>query len=817
MENNNDNRFDNTSGDAPRRTTLSRTHLSEAAQRQRRRARKMHIVRLMWLTLGALFVAMLIFFFLVYNGIIGYMPPVEELKNPKDRFASIIYTDDGKEMGRYYRHTGNRVYADYDEISQHVIDALVATEDERFEEHSGIDARALARAVFKTVLLRQKNAGGGSTITQQLAKQLYTPPSRGFIERAMQKPIEWMIALKLERFYSKEEILKMYLNQFDFLYNAVGIKSAAQVYFGKEARDLNLQEAALLVGMVKNPSYYNPRRNYDRALARRNTVFNQMVKTGKLTQAEADSLSQLPIELDFHRADHKDGMAPYFREELRRYLTANQPLREDYPSWDKQSYVTDSTEWAENPLYGWIAKNPKADGSFYDIYNDGLRIYTTIDSRMQTYAEEAVGEHMASLQKRFFNEKKNSKTAPYTSDQSELSAAARNKLINNAIRQSERWRVGKVAGLSDDEIMRQFDEPTSMTLFSYDGPKEQSMTPRDSILYTKHFLRTGFMSMDPRNGYVKAYVGGPDFHFFQYDMVSQGRRQVGSTIKPYLYSLAMEGGVFTPCSTLPNSQPVIQLPSGGTWMPRNAGKARIGENVDLRWALTNSNNWISARLITDPSIQPQRLVRYMHSLGITSNLDPVPSLSLGPAEISLREMVMAYSAFANEGRWSRPVYVTRIEDNNGNLLARFAPKQTEAISRQAYYRILSILLNVVDSGTGSRLRRAPYALTAQMGGKTGTTNSNSDGWFMGFTPELVSGAWVGGEERYIHFNTMANGQGAEMALPIYGKYMQKVYADKTLPYSQESRFTFPADVTICDFTGPEETVTEDATMGGIFD
>ena len=789
----------------------------QLVKKSRRRRRKMRFVRVLWYLIAAAFLAMLLFFVLVYNGVIGYMPPVEELKNPKDRFASIIYTDDGEEMGRFYRHTGNRVYADYDEISQHVIDALIATEDARFEDHSGIDVRALGRALFKTVLLRQKNAGGGSTITQQLAKQLYTPPSDGFMERAMQKPIEWMIALKLERYYSKEEIIKMYLNQFDFLYNAVGIKSAAQVYFNKDARDLNIQEAALLVGMVKNPAYYNPRRDMERARARRNVVFEQMVKAGKLTQAECDSLSALPIELDFHRADHKDGLAPYFREELRRYLTATKPERADYPSWDTQSYITDSVEWAENPLFGWIAKNPKPDGSFYDIYNDGLRIYTTIDSRMQQHAEDAVNEHMRSLQERFFKEKKNSPTAPYTSDRSELSDAQRNRLIKNAIRQSERYRVAKAAGLSDAEIDREFDTPVEMTLFGYDGAEERTMTPRDSILYTKHFLRTGFMSMDPRNGYVKAYVGGPDFHFFQYDMVSRGRRQVGSTIKPYLYSLAMEGGVFSPCSTLPNTQPVITLPDGKTWAPRNAGRARIGDNVDLRWALTNSNNWISARLITDESIQPQRLVRYMHSLGITSQLDPVPSLALGPCEISLREMVMAYSAFANEGRYARPVYVTRIEDNNGNVLARFTPHQTEAISEQAYYRILSMLLNVVDSGTGNRLRRAPYALTAQMGGKTGTTNSNSDGWFMGFTPELVSGVWVGGDERYIHFNTMANGQGAEMALPIYGKFMRSVYDDKSLPYSQDSKFVFPPNVSICDYYGPDEEETEETTVSEIFD
>ena len=778
---------------------------------------KKNIVRFAWVLLTIMFAAGISLLILVYNGIIGYMPPVEELKNPRDRFASVIYTDDGKEMVRYYRHTGNRVYADYDEISQNVVDALIATEDVRFEDHSGIDVRALGRAVFKTILMRQKNAGGGSTITQQLAKQLYSPQSEGFMERAMQKPIEWMIAVKLERYYSKEEIIKMYLNQFDFLYNAVGIKSAAQVYFNKAASDLNIQEAALLVGMVKNPSYYNPRRNEKRALARRNVVFEQMVKAGMLTQEECDSLSQLPIELHFRRVDHKDGIAPYFREELRRYLTITKPERDDYPSWDEQAYITDSIEWAENPLFGWVAKNPKADGSFYDIYNDGLRIYTTIDSRMQQYAEDAVQDHMSDLQNRFFREKKNSPSAPYTSNTTELSATTRKKLIHNAKTQSERYRIAKLRGLSDAEIDAEFNTPMHMTMFSYNGSEEKTMTPYDSILYTKHFLRTGFMSMDPRTGWVKAYVGGPDFRFFQYDMVSKGRRQVGSTIKPYLYSLAMEGGAFNPCSTLPNTQPVITLPDGNKWVPRNTGRSRIGDMVDLRWALTNSNNWISARLITDPSIQPKRLVNYMHSLGITSKLDAVPALSLGPCDISVREMVMAYSAFANEGRYSRPVYVTRIEDNNGNVLARFAPKQTEAISRQAYYRILSILLNVVDSGTGSRLRRAPYALTAQMGGKTGTTNSNSDGWFMGFTPELVSGVWVGGEERYIHFNTMANGQGAEMALPIYGKYMKKVYGDKTLPYSQESVFTFPDDVTICDSWGESVDETEETTVSSIFD
>lgn len=787
---------------------------------QKKAEKKGRIVRRLWLIFGCCVAAIMLFFILVYNGIIGYMPPVEELKNPKDRFASVIYTSDGVEMGRYYRNTGNRVYADYDEISQNVINALIATEDARFESHSGIDLRALGRTAVKTILMRQKNSGGGSTITQQLAKQLYTPPSNGLMSRAVQKPIEWMIALKLERYYSKEEIIKMYLNQFDFLYNAVGIKSAAKVYFNKDARNLSMSEAAMLVGMVKNPSYYNPVRHPQRALNRRNIVLQLLEKNGYISQEECDSLSALPIGLDFHRLDHNEGIAPYFREELRRCLTAKEPKRSNYPSWDVQHYIDDSIAWATNPVYGWIEKNPKADGSHYDIYSDGLHIHTTIDSRMQQHAQDAVKTHMSDLQRRFFREKKGSPSAPYTSNPAELSAAARKKIIQNAINQSERHRVAKVAGLSDAEIEKQFNTPFEMTVFTYNGPIDTVMTPRDSILYIKHYLRTGFMAMDPRSGHVKAYVGGPDFRFFQYDMVSRGKRQVGSTIKPFLYSLAMEGDEsgsdsFTPCSTLPNTQPVIQLPGQAPWLPRNSGKARIGEDVDLRWALTNSNNWISARLIQE--VGPAELVRYMHNMGITSQLPAVPSLALGGAEISLREMITGYSAFANYGSYVQPLYVTAITDNSGNVIATFRPNRTEAIGRQATYRILSILLNVVDSGTGNRLRRPPYSLTAQIGGKTGTTNDNSDGWFMGFTPELVAGVWVGGDERYIHFNTMANGQGAEMALPIFGRFMRAVFDDPKLHYDQNSRFTFPADINLCGNFEPDEPNAAEETVDGYFD
>lgn len=803
---------------------FSTDNKKSAANRKWARTKK--IVLGLWAFFGVLVFTGIIFLVLVYNGVIGYMPPIEELKNPKDTFASTVYSADGKVLGRYFRNTGNRVYADYDQISQNVVDALTSTEDSRFEEHSGIDMLALGRVAIKTLLLRDKSAGGGSTITQQLAKQLYTPPSDGMMSRAVQKPVEWMIALKLERYYSKEEIIKMYLNQFDFLYNAVGIKSAAQVYFGKNdkegATNLTVPQAALLVGMVKNPSYYNPVRHPERALARRNTVLSLMAQAGKISAEELETYKQEPLGLDFHRVDHKDGPAPYFREELRRYLTAKLPERSNYPSWDQQRFIDDSIAWENDPVYGWIEKNPKADGTKYDLYSDGLRIYTTIDSGMQAYAERAVREHMTYLQKKFFQEKKGSPSAPYTSNTNELSAEQRNKLINNAIRQSERYRVAKVANKSKEEIDKEFNTPTEMVVYSLNNVNgiDTVMTPRDSILYTKSFLRAGFMAMDPRTGHVKAYVGGPNFRFFQYDMVSRGKRQVGSTIKPYLYTLAMEGDEsgtdsYTPCSQLLNSQPSILLPDGSRWEPSNEGSSRRGEMVDLRWALTNSNNWISAKLIE--KVGAENLVRYMHNLGITSNLPATPALSLGSADISLREMVTAYSAFADAGSYAQPLYVTAITDNAGNVLAQFRPNKTEAIGRQAYYRILSILLNVVDSGTGNRLRRAPYSLTAQIGGKTGTTNDNSDGWFMGFTPELVAGTWVGGEERYIHFNRTRDGQGAEMALPIFGKFMKWLYDDPNQPYNQNTKFTFPADLNLCGNFVPEPDETIEETVEGYFD
>ncbi|MCH5224740.1 MAG: transglycosylase domain-containing protein [Muribaculaceae bacterium] len=796
---------------------------------QRRSQRNRTIVVWLWsifISIGCIAGIVLL---LIYNGVIGYMPPIEELEDPHDKLASVLIASDGStEMGRYFSGSGNRVNSDYESVSPHVIDALISTEDERYLDHSGIDFIALGRTGVKTLLLGDKSSGGGSTITQQLAKQLYSQPSANLFKRALQKPIEWMISIKLERFYTKEEIINMYLNRFDFLNNAVGIKTAANVYFHKEPSELKIEEAAMLVGMLKNPSLYNPVRFPERTTERRNVVIDQMVKAGKLSKTEADSIKALPLVLDYHRVDHKLGIAPYLREELRMMFAAQEPVKPDPSKYKSKlgytlalgQYNTDSIQWADNPLYGWLKKNPKPDGSLYDIYSDGLKIYTTIDPRMQQYAEEAVYKHLGgTLQPAFFKEKAGQVTGPYTTNGAELSRAGVMKLIDNAMKQTERWRLMKKAGFSEEEIRASFQEPYPMDIFAYEedengkfkpGSKTVTMTPYDSLLYMKSILRTGFMSMDPQTGYVKAYVGGPDYSYFQYDMVSRGRRQIGSTAKPFLYTLAMEQD-FTPCSMFLNSQPTF-----GNWSPRNSGSARIGEMVDLRWALTNSNNWISARLVYE--LGAKALANKMRMFGVTGHIDESLPLALGTVDVPIKEMVGGYSTFANKGLRVDPIFVTRIEDNQGNIIYSAAPHRTEVTGEDAYYKILSILMNVVDGGTAASLR-SRYGITAQMGGKTGTTNSNSDSWFMGFTPDLVSGVWVGGEERYIHFNTMALGQGARAALPIYGYYMQSVYADPKLPYSQDTRFEFPSDFNPCSgevYTSPEEEGIEEFSEG-IFD
>lgn len=758
------------------------------------------VIKGMWSAFGIFVAALFLLFILVYNGIIGYMPPIEELKNPSDMFASTIYSADGEEMGRFYRSKGNRVYVDFDQMSRHLSDALIATEDVRFESHSGIDARAIMRAVLKRVILRQKSAGGGSTITQQLAKQLYSPKSNNIFERALQKPIEWVIAMKLERYYTKDEIIKMYFNQFDFLNNAVGIKTAAYVYFGKDPRDLNIEESAMLVGMCKNPSYYNPLRHEERTRDRRNVVLEQMVKAGKLTQAECDSLKQLPIELAYHKVDHNDGLAPYFREELRRVMTATEPKPEEYGS-NRQAFEDDSIAWQENPLFGWCNKHKKPNGDNYDIYTDGLKIYTTIDSRMQAYAENAVKKHLGGyLQPAFIRERRGTKN-PYTNNTQELSAKAKQAVIKSAMRRTERHRAMKKAGYSEEEIEKSFNTPVEMHLFSYSGEIDTVMTPMDSLLYVKTFLRCGMMSMDPITGHVKAYVGGPNFKFFKYDMASRGRRQIGSTVKPFVYSYAVHNGGLTPCDVRPGGAPNVRW-YNDVWNPRG-----VGGTMTLKSALTHSTNSVSAGFMkgTSPNwieeegyyvFPPSELAKWMHSFGITGSWDIVPALSLGVSEITVQEMVSAYTAFANSGMRTPPIYVTRITDNQGNVLDEFTAKPDQVFNEDTFYKMLSMLMSVVDSGTGARLRSS-YNIKAEMGGKTGTTNFNADGWFMGFTPELVTGVWVGGEDRFIHFNGMAMGQGAAMALPIYGIYMRSVYGDSALPYSENVKFQFPAGFDPC--------------------
>ena len=747
--------------------------------------RKIFII-VLWALLLIGMLATYIIFSAISDGKIGYVPPIEELENPNLKFATQVISDDGKVLGTWSLSKENRLYVGYEDLSPNLVHALVATEDVRFSEHSGIDARAFMRAVIKRGVLMQKNAGGGSTITQQLAKQFYSPTADNVMERLLQKPIEWVIAVKLERYYTKEEILTMYLNKFDFLNNAVGIKTAAGTYFSKEPKDLSIEEAATLIGMCKNPSLYNPRRFNERTRGRRNVVLDQMRKAGYLTEAERDSLQALPLVLKYRPVDHNDGLATYFREYLRGVLNAKKPVKKNYRGWQMQKFYEDSLAWETNPLYGWCAKNKKKDGSNYNLYTDGLKIYTTINSRMQQYAEEAVQEHVAEyLQPRFFKEKKGRKTAPYTNQLTNEEVEA---ILNRSIRQSERRRVMKAAGYSDAEIMKAFNTPREMTVFTYQGEKDTIMTPLDSIKYYKHFLRAGFMSMDPITGYVKAYVGGPNYDNFKYDMAMVGRRQVGSTIKPYLYSLAMENG-FSPCDETRNVQATYFDENGIAWTPRNSSKKHYGEIVTLKWGLANSNNWISAYLMS--KLNPYELVRLIHSFGVLNKeIQPTISLCLGPCEISVGEMVSAYTAFVNKGIRTAPLFVTRIEDNDGNVLATFSPQVNEVISESSAYKMLVMLRAVINEGTGGRIRRL-YNITADMGGKTGTTNNNSDGWFMGFTPHLVSGCWVGGEERDIHFDRMADGQGASMALPIWGIYMNKVYADKALGYSQKDTFDIP--------------------------
>ena len=763
------------------------------------------IIIALWIFLILCVLACVVVFYSIAKGWIGYMPPVEDLENPNYKFATEVLSADGKALGTYSYSKENRVYVGYDELPPNLIHALIATEDVRFADHSGIDAKALFRAILKRGILMQKNAGGGSTITQQLSKQLYSPGADNVMERLFQKPIEWVIAVKLERYYTKEEILTMYLNKFDFLNNAVGIKTAAYTYFGCQPRDLKVEEAATLVGMCKNPSLYNPLRRKEQTRGRRNVVLDQMRKAGYLTQAECDSLQALPLTLAYHRVDHKEGLATYFREYLRGVMTAKKPVRSDYRGWQRQQFYEDSIDWETNPLYGWCNKNFKKDGKPYNLYTDGLKIHTTLDSRMQQYAEEAVTEHLREMQPYFFQDKKGEKQAPYTEN---LTKEQVDGILDRAMRQSDRYRTMKKLGKSEAEIQKAFHTPQEMSVFTWENPeqvKDTVLTPMDSIRYYKYFLRAGFMSMDPHNGHVKAYVGGPNYHYFQYDMAMVGRRQIGSTVKPYVYTLAMENG-FSPCDEARHVQYTLMDENGIPWTPRNANKKRLGEMVTLKWGLANSDNWITAYLMS--KLNPYELKRLLHSFGLRNqDIFPSVSLCLGPCEVSVGEMVSAYTAFPNKGIRVAPLFVTRIEDSEGNIVATFSPDMQEVISASSAYKMLVMLRAVINEGTGGRVRFR-YGIKADMGGKTGTTNNNSDGWFMGFTPSLVSGCWFGGEDRDIHFDTMLHGQGASTALPIWAKFMNKVFADKSLGYDETETFQLPPDYDPC---------ADDAVDEGIFE
>ncbi|MDM8161210.1 transglycosylase domain-containing protein [Labilibaculum sp. K2S] len=745
-----------------------------------------------WAVFSICVLAAVLFFAGVSNGTFGFMPSFEELENPKNSLATEVYTVDGNLIGKFYFE--NRSFVEYHELSHFLVDALIATEDVRFNDHSGIDVRGLGR-VAKGLVTGNKSAGGGSTISQQLAKMLF--PRESFekkMEIVFRKFREWVIAVKLERSYTKEEIMTMYFNKFDFLNLAVGIKSAANVYFNTTPDSLKIEQAAMLVGMAKNPSYFNPLRRPELTLNRRNVVLSQMVRYDYLSKMEFDSLKNLPLGIDFQKVDHKRGMAPYFREYLRTSLTANEPLRDRYPSYADQQFVKDSIEWETNPFYGWCNKNVKADGTPYNIYKDGLKIFTTLDSRMQRYAEEAVVEHLGlNLQKAFNREKENHKYPPFSDD---LAKEDVEQNIETSMRRSERYRVLKKNGMSMDSIRLVFKNPTKMKIFTWKGERDTILSPNDSMLYMKGFLRAGFMSMEPQTGEVRAYVGGPNYEHFMYDMVNVGKRQVGSTIKPFLYTLAMQEGL-GPCDKVPNIPQTFILPDGTPWTSKNSTDARSGEMVTLKWGLANSVNYISAWVLKQTT--PESVVKMAHEMGVISEIDPVPSIFLGTSEITVYEMVGAYSTFVNKGVYIKPSFITKIEDHKGNVLAQSVPRKHEVMDERTAYLMTNLLQGVVQRGTGRRLRFT-YGLNNPIGGKTGTTQNHSDGWFMGITPELVSGVWVGAEDRSVHFEGISLGQGANMALPIWALYMQKVYADKSLGLTQGD-FEKPRGVSInldCD-------------------
>ena len=698
----------------------------------------------------------ILFIFLVGFGVFGSLPKVDELLNPKNNLATIVYSGDMKILGKYYSE--NRVNVDFEKIDKDVVNALIATEDVRYYEHNGVDFKALLRSFFG--VFTGGNRGGGSTISQQLAKMMFPRERLNKLELVVRKLKEWIIATQLEKYYTKDEILALYLNKFDFLNLAVGIKSAAQIYFNSNQDSLKIEQAAMLVGMAKNPSLFNPIRHNEICLKRRNVVLNQLVKYGYLSSLKYDSLKVLPLGLSFRPEDHNDGLAPYFREYLRDVFLKN---------WCK-SHINSETE------------------APYNIYKDGLKIYTTIDSRMQNYAEEAVYDHMNDLQKMFSKECLNKKNAPFAWNVSKQEIEG---IMNSSVKRSDRYRQLKEDGLSHEKIIEIFHKPVPMRVYSLRGDIDTILSPYDSIKYYKSFLQTGFMAMEPQTGYVKAWVGGINHKYFKYDHVKVSKRQVGSTFKPFVYALAIQEGL-SPCHQVPNIRTCINMPDGKDWCPDNSdGLKGTGQMITLRRALALSVNYVTAWIMKQYG--PHAVVNLVKRLGVTSQIPEVPSICLGTADISVFEMVAANSTFANKGTYIQPTFISRIEDKNGKVLEEFIPNSNEVFSEEKAYTMIQLMRGVVQEGTGSRLRGAKYKLNNQIAGKTGTTQHNADGWFIGLTPELAAGCWVGGEDRSIHFNSITEGQGASMALPIWGKFFVKVYADKTIKLSK-SDFTKPKNL-----------------------
>ena len=756
--------------------------------------KKKKMVKWYWIILVAPFVALFLLLCIVWA--FADIPSIEELENPDSKLATQVIAEEGEILTTY--HIENRTFVGYEELAPSLVQATVATEDKRFYKHSGVDIQSLARVIFKTLLGRDSSQGGGSTITQQLAKTLYPRGEHvGKIKMVWIKLKEWITAIKLERNYTKEEIVDMYLNAIFFGSNSYGISSAANLFFGKQPSELLVEESAVLVGMVNKPTRYNPIINPDNALRRRNLVLDRMRSMKYITKVECDSLQALPIVLHTRQGDRTTGVGPYFRDMLRRTMSATQPKRSGYQF--HEDYQADSLLWADDPLYGWLNKNSKSDGTQYDLDRDGLRIYTTINYKMQRYAEEAIAEHLGKdLQKAFWKELKNRRNPPFTADTDK-------SVIETTLKQARRWsdrtRMMKASGHTDAEIEASFKEPVKMRVFTWEKPgyRDTLMTPDDSIRYYKSFFRAAFMAIEPGTGHVRAYVGGPDYRYFKYDNVRQGKRQVGSTIKPFLYTEAMESGM-TPCDPVLNSPVVIVVNDGETWSPQDTHAD--GTMVDLTWGLAHSSNSVSAYLMKE--LGAASMVSMMRKMGISGFIDPVASLCVGSADLSVYDMVTAYNTFPSGGTYTYPIFVTRIEDSEGNVLGQFSDRKREALSQRATGAMIQMMRAVVESGgTGVRLRFR-YGLKGEMAGKTGTTNDNSDGWFIGYTPTITAGVWVGAEDRYVHFTNTSLGQGANMALPIWGLWMQKVLKDGTLGISETDVFPESLKGSYCNGVQQEE-------------